>query len=308
MSLLSLLTVLLVEHLRPLPYRRFVQEPLARLADFLESRLNAGEQRQGVLAWCVGVGGLIAAAATISALLSGTSPLLGWLWDVFILYLAMGFRHFRERCNAVLLALRRGEAAHAAGLLAAWQGGAAASQRPADLARLTIEATLAASHRHLFAVLVWFILLPGPCGAVLYRASACFAEAWGKRQDAEFGDFGSFAQRSFAIIDWLPARFTAAAFAIVGNFEDAVYCWRSQTDRLSDDGLGIVLASGAGALGVRLEMLVNRTHAISERVVLGIGEEADVDFIESAVGLVWRALVLWALLLLLLGLAGLVGV
>jgi len=77
---------------------------------------------------------------------------------------------------------------------------------------------------------------------------------------------------------------------------------------LSDDGLGIVLASGAGALGVRLEMLVNRTHAISERVVLGIGEEADVDFIESAVGLVWRALVLWALLLLLLGLAGLVGV
>ncbi|MDS4012744.1 MAG: CobD/CbiB family protein [Candidatus Accumulibacter sp.] len=308
MSFLSLLTVLLVEYLRPLPYGRFVQTPLARLADFLESRLSAGERRQGILAWCIGVGGLIAAGAAISALLNSMSPLLAWLWDVFILYLAIGFRRFGDRCNALLLALRRGETARAAGLLAAWRGCATGSQRPADLARLTIEETLAASHRHLFAVLVWFLVLPGPCGAILYRTSASFAEAWSKRQDTECDDFGSFARRSFAIIDWLPARFTAATFAIVGNFEDAVYCWRSQTDRFPDDGLGIVLASGAGALGVRLEMPDNAARAISERVVLGTGEEAEVDFIESAVGLVWRALVLWVLSLLLLGLAGLVGV
>jgi cobalamin biosynthesis protein CobD/CbiB len=40
---------------------------------------------------------------------------------------------------------------------------------------------------------------------------------------------------------------------------------------------------------------------------MGTGDAADVDFMQSAVGLVWRALVLWLLLLLLLGLASLVG-
>jgi adenosylcobinamide-phosphate synthase len=46
---------------------------------------------------------------------------------------------------------------------------------------------------------------------------------------------------------------------------------------------------------------------MADRAEIGTGEEADVDFMESAVGLVWRALVLWLLLLLLLGLASLVG-
>ena len=32
--------------------------------------------------------------------------------------------------------------------------------------------TLPASHRHVFAVLLWFVVLPGPCGALLYRMSA----------------------------------------------------------------------------------------------------------------------------------------
>jgi cobalamin biosynthesis protein CobD/CbiB len=102
-------------------------------------------------------------------------------------------------------------------------------------------------------------------------------------------------------------RLTAAAFAIVGDFEDAVYCWRTQADQWPGDGLAIVLASGAGALGVRLGMPVLDAGEITERAEIGTGEEADVDFMESAVGLVWRALVLWLLLLLLLGLASLVG-
>ncbi len=307
MSLLSLLTVVLIDYFRPLPYRRVVHAPLSRLADFLESRLNAGEQQQGMLAWFIGVGGLVAVVAGITTLLSAISPLLVWLWNVVVLYMTMGTRRFSEVCNAVLLALRAGDPTRAAGLLAAWRGGAAESPLPSEIARLTIEEALAASHRHLFAVLVCFLILPGACGAVMYRASACFADTWGKRPNTEYGEFGSFARRSFAIIDWLPARLTAAAFAIVGDFEDAVYCWRSQTDKFPADGLGIVLASGAGALGVCLDIPVNRADGITERVAVGIGNEADVDLIESAVGLVWRALVLWVLLLLLLGLAGLVG-
>jgi adenosylcobinamide-phosphate synthase len=71
--------------------------------------------------------------------------------------------------------------------------------------------------------------------------------------------------------------------------------------------LGIILASGAGALGVRLGMPVVESGEVADRAELGTGDEADVDFMQSAVGLVWRAIVLWVVLLLLLGLASLVG-
>jgi cobalamin biosynthesis protein CobD/CbiB len=53
-----------------------------------------------------------------------------------------------------------------------------------------------------------------------------------------------------------PARLTALSFAIVGDFEDAIYCWRTQAKTWAAEAggehAGIVLASGAGALGVLL--------------------------------------------------------
>ena len=65
-------------------------------------------------------------------------------------------------------------------------------------------------------------------------------------------------------------------------------------------GKGIVLASGAGALGLRLGALTENAEEAS-------GDEADMALMQSAVGLVWRALLLWLLILLLLGLAGLMA-
>lgn len=307
MSLFSLIVALLLEQVRPLPYQQFVRGPLARLADALEGRLNTGERRHGTVAWLLAVVGLTVVSGLVFFVLYRLNPLFAWAWNVFVLYLTMGFRQFSHYYTDIQMALRMGDLPHARLLLGQWRGRPADGLSSSDIARLSIEEALAASHRHVFGVLVWFVLLPGPCGAVLYRAAAFLAEYWGKRQDGEFADFGIFAQQSFAIIDWLPLRVTAAGFAIVGNFEDAIYCWRAQADKWPDDGLGIVLASGAGALGVRLGMPVVEAGEVADRAEIGTGDEADVDFMQSAVGLVWRALVLWLLLLLLLGLASLVG-
>jgi adenosylcobinamide-phosphate synthase len=46
---------------------------------------------------------------------------------------------------------------------------------------------------------------------------------------------------------------------------------------------------------------------LAESTELGVGEPADVDSMQRAVGLVWRAAVLWIVLLFLLGLASLAG-
>jgi len=157
---------------------------------------------------------------------------------------------------------------------------------------------IAASHRHVFAVLFWFVLLPGPSGAILYRLAAFVARRWGGK-----GEFGRFAVRALYVLEWPAARLTAAAFAVVGDFEDAVYCWRTQASTWPDPNLGIVLAAGAGALGIRLGMPLGEIEGLQPRPELGLGDAADAPLLDSAVGLLWRALVLWVFVLLVLSLA-----
>ena len=312
MALFSLIAVLLIEQLRPLPYQWAVHDPLTRLARLLESWFNAGERSHGVIAWSLAVTLLVFITAFVHYALLSINPLLAWVWNVAILYLTMGFRQFSHYYTDIQLALRMDDLPHARSLLAQWRGRPGETLSSSAIARLSIEEALTASHRHVFGVLVCFVLLPGPSGAVLYRVAAFFADAWGKRFEDDTTHFGRFSRQAFAFIDWLPARLTAAGFAVVGNFEDAVLCWRTQADKWRDrrtgDGIGIVLASGAGALGVRLGMPVVENGEIDDRSEMGTGAEADVDFMQSAVGLVWRALLLWLLLLFLLGFASLVGV
>jgi cobalamin biosynthesis protein CobD/CbiB len=307
MSLLSLIAVFLIEQLQPLHYRRVVAEPLSAWADFIEAQFNAGEYRHGVLAWFLAVLAPVLAIGGLYFLLHSLNPLFGWALNIGVLYLTMGFRQFSHHYTEIQLALRLGDLNRARTLLGEWQGRSAEHLGSEDIARVAIEQALAASHRHVFAVLLWFVLLPGPCGALLYRLAAVIGERWGRKEVAENNDFSTFSRRIFGMIDWLPLRITASAFAVVGDFEDAVYCWRTQAALWPDRDLGIVLAAGAGALGVQLGMPLVEGSEVTDRAALGLGDPADVDFMQSAVGLVWRATVLWMLLLFLLGLASLVG-
>jgi cobalamin biosynthesis protein CobD/CbiB len=307
MSLLSLIAVFLIEQLQPLDYRRVIAEPLGAWADFIESRFNAGAYRHGVLAWCLAVLLPVLLLALAYGLLYSLSPLFALLLNIGVLYLTMGFRQFSHHYTEIQLALNLGDLERARQLLGEWQGRSTSGLNSEDIARLSIEGALGASHRHVFAVLLWFILLPGPCGALLYRLSLIVRDRWQAANAAQHNDFSVFSRQVFGIIDWLPLRATASAFAIVGDFEDAAYCWRTQPAMWPDRDLGVVLAAGAGALGVQLGRPVVDGVEVSDRAELGLGDPADVEFMQSAVGLVWRATVLWMLLLFLLGLASLVG-
>lgn len=306
MSLFTLIIVFLLEQVSPLPYQRLVARPVQSLADWVAARCNAGGYRHGITAWLLIVVPAVLFSLLLYVLLYRVHPLLALALNVGLLYLTMGFRQFSHHYTEIQLALRLGDVEEARRLLAEWQGRPTSLLGASDISRLAIEQALADSHRHVFAVLLWFVLLPGPCGAVLYRFSALLAEHW-QADESHSGDFVRFAKQAFAIIDWLPVRATAAAFAVVGDFEDAVYCWRTQAGLWPDPEMGIVLASGAGALGVQLGMPMYASGEPSDRSELGLGDPADVDFMQSAVGLVWRATVLWIVLLFLLGLASLIS-
>jgi len=307
MTLFSLIFALLLEQWRPSGDRNRVILLFLSYADRLERYFNTGVGRHGVAAWIAAVVPVLVFTGWIYYLLYSFNPLLAWAWNVVMLYLTMGFRQFSDSFTEIRDALKNGDLLLARKLLKAWRGVQADELSSQEIARITIELALIHSHRHVFGIIICFAILPGPLGPVLYRLADLLSERWGGRPDQEPDAFGQFAAKAFEVIDWLPARSTAVSFAIAGNFEDAVYCWRAQAASWVDHAQGIILASGAGALGVLLGDSLRDAGGKYYRPELGVGDEADMDFLQSTVGLIWRTLVLWLLLLLLLEIASWVG-
>ncbi|WP_230369368.1 CobD/CbiB family protein [Paludibacterium denitrificans] len=220
------------------------------------------------------------------------------LWNVLVLYLTMGFRHFSSAFSEISVALSEGRELDAKQALANWTGQQTAALSVGDVSRLAIEQGVIDSYRHVFGTMFWFALLPGPSGALLYRLSSILNQKWGSRDAAE-DRFGRFAASVAAWLDWLPVRLTAAGFAIMGDFEDAVYCWRSQAKTRGNYANGILLASAAGALGVKLGDPLRQDYSVEFRPELGLGDDADPNFLRSAVGLIWRSALLWLFVILL---------
>jgi len=333
MTLISLILALALEQWRPLSDRRAIYAPIGSYAAFLESRFNAGERHHGVIGWLLAVVPFVLLTWLIYAGLVALHPLLGLAFNIAVLYVTMGFRQESHYYTDIHQALKDGRVEEARELLGQWRGHPCEGLTVNEIAKLAIESALATSHRHVFAVMFWFIILPGPVGAVLYRLALFLYNRWGSRlptgsaaglyaPDTALGvetdapitlggteayppepinwreRYGEFSRTVFGWIDAVPARITATAFAIVGDFEDAVYCWRTQASRWPDRLVGIVLSAGAGAMGVRLGTPVVRAGLVEDRPEMGLGDEADVPSLDATVGLVWRALVLWITVLL----------
>ena len=297
MSFLSILFTLLIEQVRPLTPRNAVHRWYLRYVNSLGNHFNAGEQNQGMAAWLLAVLPWVLVSVAIHYFLLDISIAAAWVWNVAVLYVTMGFRQFSHASTEIVEALRVGDLDRARVLLTEWRGESAAEYNGTEIARVAIEEGLINSQRHVFGVIFWFLILPGPSGALLYRLSGILEHKWGSRSQQDYGAFGKFAQKIFHYIDWIPVRITAMSFAIAGDFEDAVYCWRSQATTWMDPEQGVVLASGAGALGVRLGETLHHHGTVSFRPELGLGDDADVNTMTSAVGMIWRALVIWMFIL-----------
>src|SRR5207253_2797652 len=79
-----------------------------------------------------------------------------------------------------------------------------------------------------------FLVPIGPGGVVLYRIAEYLARHWNEPSTERSPALGRFAARAFYLLDWVPSRLTSVGFAIVGNFEDAVYAWRNHARKWND--------------------------------------------------------------------------
>jgi adenosylcobinamide-phosphate synthase len=319
MSLAAILIALGLEQWRAFDWRARVERAFVRYVRMLERKLNGGTRQHGVLAALAAVAPPVLLSAAVFWLADAVHPALGLVVNVVTLYFLMGFRRFSHAISAIVVALQANDLAAARRALAAWRGGSTVDLGSSDVARLAIERGLVDAYRQVFAVLFWFVVLPGPAGAVLYRTAVLLADEWkGPVAGIEpsplvqsRSEFGMPARALLIALDWLPVRLTALSFAVVGDFEDAVACWRTQADRwATQDGgmaVGILLAAGGGALGVQLGGLLPTLSGDPDvRPDLGLGDPVEPDVLPSAVGLVWRALILWLLIIMLVTIANLV--
>lgn len=311
MSLLSLITAFLLEQLQPLSSRKYLYTWLSAYVDFFQRNFNAGEHRHGRIAWVLAIAVPLVVVTGIHWILIGANPIFAWAFSVLVLYLTMGFRKFSHYFTDIHKALRDNELDKARALLSAWSGKSCSELSSEEVARVTIEQALLASHRNVFGVVFWFVLFMmlglGPIGAIIYRLALFLGAQWGTQDETEFGAFGAFARQAHHIMEWLPLRLTASTFAIVGNFEDTAYCWRNQAATWPDPEAGILLTSGAGALGVKLGQTIVLDEEPVFRPEIGSGDDADADYMQSAIGLVWRALVFQLIVLMMLTVANLLG-
>jgi adenosylcobinamide-phosphate synthase len=316
MTFLSILFALLIEQLRPLRADNPVYAGAKQLAVHMENWFNAGQEGHGRAAWFALMFALMMPTMVVYWLCAEVSPFLALAWNILIAYLTLGFRHYSHYFTSIQLALNSGNETSARALLTEWTGQDTAGMNVSEVSRLAVENALVTAHRNVFGVFFWFMVPIGPAGAIMYRVAEYVSRAWNEPGRKGSEGFGRFAATAFYWIDWIPARLTAIAFAIVGNFEDAIYAWRNLAPRWADESIGIILATGSGAMGLRLgtatENAADIPAADADAAAIEaagaepggpVGEEATARALQSTVGLVWRALLLWMLLLLLLSFA-----
>jgi adenosylcobinamide-phosphate synthase len=325
MSFFAVMFSLLIEQLKPLPRGNRAHESLISWVGWTGNSFHAGRERHTWLVWAIAVLVPAALAGALHIGLGRVAAPLAFVFDVLVLYLTLGFRQFSQDFTDIRDELERGDETAARRLLAQWRHLDASELPRTELLRHVIEHALLAAHRHVFGVFFWFNVLSvlglGPAGAVLYRMAELTSRYWAFRSHAldapSHERLMTFAQRLFGLIDHVPARLTAFGFAVVGNFEEAVNGWRRDAGLWKHQNEGIILAAAAGALGVRLGgsdapgVKPDRSKTFDS----GAGAETDgsigatpglpprLGHLQGIVGLVWRSVVLWLLLMALLSLA-----
>ena len=332
MSFFAILFALLIEQVRPLGPHNPIHSGLRVWARWVSSNFDAGKPQHGWISWVLAVVAPALLALAVHWLLA---YFIGWpaamVWSVIVLYITLGFRQFSHHFTDIRDALEAGDEAKARELLAQWQRVDASELPRSEIVRHVIEYSVLAAHRHVFGVLAWFSILAafglGPAGAVLYRMAEFVGRYWRHRNHMQVQPASealrSAAARAWTAVDWLPARFTAVAFAVVGSFEEAIDCWRNYAERFPNDNDGVILAATSGAVNVRLggealkPVFAPTSPGSFQAAGLGSepatdtastpGREAETAHLRSIVGLVWRSVVLWMVLLALLTLARLLG-
>ncbi|HEB63467.1 MAG TPA: cobalamin biosynthesis protein [Gammaproteobacteria bacterium] len=256
------------------------------LVNFVEQSIYQSSRMRGVVATLLLLVPLIFVTHFIADI-----PLIGFLFEITVLYLAIGGRSLAEHAMKVYDALKEGDLESARAGVSNLVSRDTESMNENDTARATIESVLENGNDAVFGALFWFIVAGAP-GVVLYRLTNTLDAMWGYKTERYF-HFGWAAARLDDLLNYIPARLTALTYALLGHFETAIQCWRTQGHLWKSPNGGPVMAAGAGALNIKLGGAAVYHGELKEQTVLGEGQPAEADDIPRAVKLIKNGTWLW---------------
>ena len=160
------------------------------------------------------------------------------------------------------------------------EGASVAADGPA-----LVEAVFRNALQRWFGVLFWFLLL-GPAGALLYRLAAFAAEGAFSRILPVENLAG--ARSLQAVLDWPVAQLMTLSMALVGNFDAVFNAWREAHGNKLQLDSGFLAA--AARASVRSELAEEAQEYAEEGLVQAMRELPE---LRDAMSLVWRILLLW---------------
>ena len=203
----------------------------------------------------------------------GTEGVTYWMLSTITLYFAIGHASLRSHAQAVCDALAEGDIGRSRRALSCLVSRNTENLDPQEISAATIESVLENGNDAVFGALFWFVLAGIP-GALVYRLINTLDAMWGYK-NTRYLYFGRVVAKLDDWINWLPARLTAAAYAILGNTRAAIDCWRTQAAIWKSPNAGSVMATGAGALQLRLGGNARYHNEIQRRPLLGCGSVPD---------------------------------
>jgi len=213
------------------------------------------------------------------------------LLEAVILYFSIGMQSLKKHANDIYQALQKNDLALARQNVAKVVSRDTQKMDKSDISRAGIESILENGSDAVFAPIFWF-LIAGIPGVVCYRIINTLDAMWGYKTP-RFKSFGFAAAKLDDILNYIPARLTALSYAMMGNWQAAIKCWKNQAKQWSGINPGVVMAAGGGALGVQLGGGDYYHGEYVARPDLGVGNEPGEADIIAALNLLERVIFLW---------------
>lgn len=269
------------------------------LAQVLEKQLNNAHHHP-LLNFCLGLLSLLLLVGLPVALLVSTLMLLPLWANIFlqtlVLMFCLGWQSLREHALTIARPLAQGELTQARQALAMIVSRDTQTLNETAMAKATCESVLENGHDALFASLFWFLLLGAPA-ALTHRLINTLDGMWGYR-NIRFEYFGKAAARLDDLLGYIPARLTALSYAIVGKHtQHALGCAWRQGHKHNSPNAGLVMATGAGAIGVRLGGSATYQGVREKRPSFGWGKPCQATHIQACLSLIDKSVVAWLLVI-----------
>lgn len=283
------------------PATRHPLVAFGRLATRIEAKMNTGFRARpaGILAWLLAV----VPPVVVSWMLVSVLPFAAaCAVHVALLWFSLGAKSLRDHIAPIARALGLGDLPAARKLTTRIVSRDTTNADEAALSRAAVESALENGNDAIFGALFWFVIAGGP-GALMFRLANTLDAMWGYRTP-RYLRFGWAAARFDDVLNFVPARLTAASYALMGDTRTAWRCWRTQAPLWDSPNAGPVMAAGAGSLNVLLGGPAIYHGVLETRPVLGFGMTATPRHVVAALRLVERTTMFWLAVLLVLAFMG----